>query len=189
MLKSDNEVLFSGRPILYAEGQFVACHFNPSQYVPFRKIGKNNLNEELRRATGIEHGRTDVLFETRRRKKGTREDQYEMIYLSDNFAEEESSKEIAPNQKDEKQQKQLQQKLKHFSELLQWISLEGDEFVHIETLPDFNDVFILLDVIGRSQNPVLINILIRDNEPNTITVSLSNVTVSLQSLLFCMFPN
>ena len=111
-----------------------------------------------------------------------------MIYLKDSCTAEDSSKEIILNPKDPKQQKQLQQGLTHFMELLQWISQEGDEFVYIESLRDSNDVFILLDAIGRCQNPVLINILICDNEPNKITVSLSNVTVSLQSLLFCMFP-
>ena len=60
MLESDSESLFSGRPILYAEGQFVACHFGSSQYVPFKKIGKRHLNEVLRRATGTENCGKDV---------------------------------------------------------------------------------------------------------------------------------
>ena len=63
MLKSDSKSLFLGTPILYAEGQFVACHFSPSNYVPFRKIGKKHLEEELRRATCAEGRRTDALFE------------------------------------------------------------------------------------------------------------------------------
>ena len=63
MLKSDSKSLFSGTPILYAEGQFVACHFSPSNYVPFRKIGKKHLEEELRRAMCTEDSRTDALFE------------------------------------------------------------------------------------------------------------------------------
>lgn len=50
MLKSDSEDLISGRPILQAEGQFVACHFSPSEYVPFRKIGSRQLKEILRKA-------------------------------------------------------------------------------------------------------------------------------------------
>jgi len=50
MSKSDSEGLTSGRPILQAEGQFVACHFNPSEYVPFRKIGRRELKEILRKA-------------------------------------------------------------------------------------------------------------------------------------------
>lgn len=188
MLKSDSKSLFSGTPILYAEGQFVACHFSPSNYVPFRKIGKKHLEEELRRAMCTEDRRADALFENSKREEGAWKDNYEMIYLKDSCTAEDSSKEIILNQKDPKQQKQLQQGLTHFMELLQWISQEGDEFVYIESLRDSNDVFILLDAIGKCRNPVLINILICDNEPNKITVSLSNVTVSLQSLLFCMFP-
>ena len=50
MSKSDSEGLISGRPILQAEGQFVACHFSTSEYVPFRKIGRRELKEILRRA-------------------------------------------------------------------------------------------------------------------------------------------
>ena len=50
MSKSDSEGLYSGQPILQAEGQFVACHFSPSEYVPFRKIGRRELKEILRRA-------------------------------------------------------------------------------------------------------------------------------------------
>ena len=50
MMKSDSEGLVSGRPILQAEGQFVACHFSPSEYVPLRKIGRRELKEILRRA-------------------------------------------------------------------------------------------------------------------------------------------
>ena len=63
MLKSDSKSLFSGTPILFAEGQFVACHFSPSNYVPFRKIGKKHLEEELRRAMCTEDRRADALFE------------------------------------------------------------------------------------------------------------------------------
>jgi len=50
MLKSGTEGLISGQPILQAEGQFVACHFSPSEYVPFRKIGRRELKEILRKA-------------------------------------------------------------------------------------------------------------------------------------------
>ena len=42
--------LTSGRPILRAEDQFLACHFSPSQFVPFRKIGRRQLKEILRMA-------------------------------------------------------------------------------------------------------------------------------------------
>lgn len=50
MLKSGTEGLISGQPILQTEGQFVACHFSPSEYVPFRKIGRRELKEILRKA-------------------------------------------------------------------------------------------------------------------------------------------
>lgn len=116
-----------------------------------------------------------------------------MISLSDSCTEDESCKQNAPskrnthcNQKQEQQQQQQQQK--HFTELLRWISQEGEEFVHLETLTDLKDVFVLLDIIGKSQNPVLMTILIGENEPNLVTVSLSNVRVSVQCSLFCMFP-
>ena len=54
-MKSDSEGLTSGRPILYAEGQFVACHYSPSEYVPFRKIGIRNLKEIVRKASDTEN--------------------------------------------------------------------------------------------------------------------------------------
>ena len=89
MLKSDSKSLFSGTPILYAEGQFVACHFSPSNYVPFRKIGKKHLEEELRRAMCTEDSRTDALFEVgknsliKMKKKKTEEklDQYQKLFI------------------------------------------------------------------------------------------------------------
>ena len=89
MLKSDSKSLFSGTPILYAEGQFVACHFSPSNYVPFRKIGKKHLEEELRRAMCTEDSRTDALFEVgknspiKMKKKNTEEklDQYQKLFI------------------------------------------------------------------------------------------------------------
>lgn len=50
MSKRESEGLISGQPILQAEGQFVACHFSPPEYVPCRKIGRRELKEILRRA-------------------------------------------------------------------------------------------------------------------------------------------
>lgn len=91
MLKSDSKSLFSGTPILFAEGQFVACHFSPSNYVPFRKIGKKHLEEELRRAMCTEDRRTDALFEVgknspikmkKKKKKGETWSISEIIYTS-----------------------------------------------------------------------------------------------------------
>ena len=67
MLRSDSEGLISGRPILHAEGQFVACHYSPSQYVPCRKIGRRHFKEILRRATGFENC-DKVNFEVRKMK-------------------------------------------------------------------------------------------------------------------------
>ena len=92
MLKSDSKSLFSGTPILFAEGQFVACHFSPSNYVPFRKIGKKHLEEELRRAMCTEDRRADALFEVgknspikmkKKKKKNTEEklDQYQKLFI------------------------------------------------------------------------------------------------------------
>ena len=46
-----NGGILAGRPILHAEGHFVACHFIPCQYVPFTKIGRGNLKDILRKAT------------------------------------------------------------------------------------------------------------------------------------------
>lgn len=98
------------------------------------------------------------------------------------------------HEEDEKQQQkqylhqhQEQQQQHRFSELLQWISQEGEEFVHIESFSDLKDVFTLLDVVGKSPNPVLMTILIRENEPSLVNVSLSSVKVDVQCSLFCMF--
>ena len=94
-------------------------------------------------------------------------------------------------QKQQQQQRQQQQKeqeqQQRFSELLHWISQEGEEFVHIDSFSDLKDVFTLLDVVGKSPNPVLTTILIRENEPSLVNVSLSSVKVDVQCSLFCMF--
>lgn len=106
---------------------------------------------------------------------------------------------ITMNDEDEKQQQkqhqhhqqqkqqQQQQQQQRFSELLHWISQEGEEFVHIDSFSDLKDVFTLLDVVGKSPNPVLTTILIRENEPSLVNVSLSSVKVDVQCSLFCMF--
>ena len=90
-------------------------------------------------------------------------------------------------QQQQQQQQTEQGQKQRFSELLQWISQEGEEFVHIESFSDLKDVFTLLDVVGKSPNPVLTTILIRENEPSLVNVSLSNVKVDVQCSLFCMF--
>ena len=90
-------------------------------------------------------------------------------------------------QQQQRQQQQQQQIELRFYELLHWISQEGEEFVHIESFSDLKDVFTLLDVVGKSQNPVLTTILIRENEPGLVNVSLSSVKVDVQCSLFCMF--
>ena len=88
----------------------------------------------------------------------------------------------------QQQQKQTEQEQQQrFFELLKWISQEGEEFVHIESFSDLKDVFTLLDVVGKSPNPVLTTILIRENEPSLVNVSLSSVKVNVQCSLFCMF--
>ena len=129
-----------------------------------------------------------------------------MISLSDSCTEEGSCKENVfskrgtqqecqkqqkQQQEEEEEQKQLQQQQQqqheHFTKLLQWISQEGEEFVHIESFSDLREVFNLLDIIGTCQNPVLTTILISESEPNLVTVSLSSVKVGVQCLLFCMF--
>ena len=107
-----------------------------------------------------------------------------MIYLSDSCNEEETPIQNASKKNTEVRNQQRQQR---FWELLQWITREGKEFVHTETYLDLKEVFTLLDVIASSRNPLLITILIRETEPNLITVSISSVNVELESLLFCMF--
>ena len=105
--------------------------------------------------------------------------------------EKQQQKQYLHQQKQQQQQQQQQQKeqeqQQRFSELLQWISQEGEEFVHIESFSDVKDVFTLLDVVVKSQNPVLTTILIRENEPSLVNVSLSSVKVNVQCSLFCMF--
>ena len=91
------------------------------------------------------------------------------------------------HQQEQQQQQTEQGQQQRFSELLQWISQEGEEFVHIESFSDLKDVFTLLDVVGKSPNPVLTTILIRENEPSLVNVSLSSVKVDVQCSLFCMF--
>ena len=90
-------------------------------------------------------------------------------------------------QQKQQQQQTEQEQQQRFSELLQWISQEGEEFVHIESFSDVEDVFTLLDVVVKSQNPVLTTILFRENEPTLVNVSLSSVKVNVQCSLFCMF--
>ena len=91
-------------------------------------------------------------------------------------------------QEQQQQQQQTEQgQQQRFSELLQWISQEGEEFVHIESFSDLKDVFTLLDVVGKFPSPVLTTILIRENEPSLVNVSLSSVKVDVQCSLFCMF--
>lgn len=112
-----------------------------------------------------------------------------MIYLSDSCEDEESrNMENIPDKVNSPQrQRQDQQHQQQLCELLRWISQEGEEFVHIDTFTNAKDVFTLLDAIAASQKPVLTTILIRETEPNLITMSLSGVKVDMQCLMFCMF--
>lgn len=117
-----------------------------------------------------------------------------MISPGDSGTEEESClKKVAQtpiHEDDEKQQQKQhkqQQQQQRFTELLHWITQEGEEFVHIESFSDLKDVFSLLDVVVGSQNPVLTTISIRENEPSLVNVSLSSVKVDVQCALFCMF--
>ena len=137
------------------------------------------------------------------RENTPRKDEFEMISLSDSGTEEESclkyvvsktpihKEDEQQQQKQQQQQQQQQQKQQEreerFTELLHWVSQEGEEYVHIESFSDLKDVFTLLDVVGGSQNPVLTTILIRENEPSLVNVSLSSVKVDVQCALFCMF--
>lgn len=113
-----------------------------------------------------------------------------MISLNDNFNEEALSSKSAAKKTEvhrEQQEAKEQEEQKIFSELLQWISQEGKEFVHVETFKDLKDVFALVDAIARSRKPLLTTILIRETERNLVTVSLSSVKVDVHCLLFCMF--
>lgn len=186
-----NSGLTSGRPILRAENQFVECHFSHSQFVPFRKVGRRQLKEILRRATAHNSDKRKS-SKVYKKKKTSSINEFEMISLSDSCDEEETCIQNAANKTEvhiqEQQQHEQQKQQERFAELLRWIFQEGKEFVHIETYVNLREVFALVDVIARSRNPVLITVLIRDNEPNLITVSLSSVKVDVQCLLFCMFP-
>lgn len=104
-----------------------------------------------------------------------------MIYLSDSCNEEETYTRNTANKTG------LHKQQRRFSELLRWISQEGSDFVYIETFADVKDVFTLLDIVESSQNPILTTILIRETEPNLVTISLSSVKVDVPCLLFCMF--
>ena len=137
-------------------------------------------------------------FLSLKRENTSRKDEFEMITLSDSGTVVESCLKYAANKttiaihdEDEKQQQQQQkeqeQQQQRFYELLHWISQEGEEFVHIESFSDLKDVFTLLDVVGKFPNPVLTTILIRENEPSHVNVSLSSVKVGVQCSLFCMF--
>lgn len=112
-----------------------------------------------------------------------------MIYLSDSCEDEESRhmENIPDKVNSPQRQRQDQQHQQQLCELLRWISQEGEEFVHIDTFTNAKDVFTLLDAIAASQKPVLTTILIRETEPNLITMSLSGVKVDMQCLMFCMF--
>lgn len=100
---------------------------------------------------------------------------------------EDDEKQQQKQHQQQQQQQQKQEQQQRFTELLHWITQEGEEFVHIESFSDLKDVFSLLDVVVGSQNPVLTTILIRENEPSLVNVSLSSVKVDVQCALFCMF--
>lgn len=111
----------------------------------------------------------------------SRRDEFELTYLREASPENSTNKTEIQNQRHRQQQ--------FFIQLLRWITLEGDEFVHIETFSDLEDVFLLLDVIAKLRNPLLTTVLISEPDPHLITVSTSSVHVDVECLLFCMFPS
>ena len=112
----------------------------------------------------------------------SRRDEFELTYLREASSENTANKTEFQNQQHRQQQQQF------FIQLLRWITLEGDEFVHIETFSDLEDVFLLLDIIAKLRNPLLTTVLISEPDPHLITVSTSNAHVDVECLLFCMFP-
>ncbi|CAH3028639.1 unnamed protein product, partial [Porites evermanni] len=177
--------LTSGRPVLHAEGQFVECHFSTSQFVPFRRVGKRQLKEILREAVANDspkHSCKQKRFKLQKIENDSRRDEFELTYLREASSENTTNKTEFQNQQHRRQQQQF------FIQLLRWITLEGDEFVHIETFSDLEDVFLLLDVIAKLRNPLLTTVLISEPDPHLITVSTSSVHVDVECLLFCMFP-
>lgn len=184
-LDYQNAWVTSGRPILHAEGQFIVSNLSPSQFVPMRTIPTRNLKEILRRALTGSNGEKTV--EVKKKDTVLRTDEFEMTSMKNVSNGEESGIEKSP--KDKVDGKNPQELLKHFSELLRWISEEGNDYVCVETVPDLNTVFNLFKVISRSRQPVLTTLLISDAEPNLVSVCLSSVVVDLQCLLFCMFQS
>lgn len=178
----DNARLTSGRPILHAEGQFMLSHYSPSQFVPMKTIGARNLKEVLRKAIAESNGNQSL--EVDGKDKVLRSDEIEMTSLEDVSGNRGPGTEKFS--RSEVDGKSIQDHT-YFSELLHWICKEGEDFVLIETIPDLNKVFTLLNVISRSRKPVLTTLLIPDAESNMVSVSLSSVVVDLQCLLFCMF--
>lgn len=177
--------LTSGRPVLHAEGQFVECHFSTSQFVPFRRVGKRQLKEILREAVANDsprHSCKQKRFKLQKIENDSRRDELELTYLREPSSENTANKTEFQNQQHRQQQQQF------FIQLLRWITLEGDEFVHIETFSDLEDVFLLLDIIAKLRNPLLTTVLISEPDPHLITVSTSSVHVDVECLLFCMFP-
>ena len=123
-----------------------------------------------------------LIFVAFQLQNDSRRDEFELTYLRDASSENTTNKTEFQNQQHRQQQQQF------FIQLLRWITLEGDEFVHIETFSDLEDVFLLLDVIAKLRNPLLTTVLISEPDPHLITVSTSSVHVDVECLLFCMFP-
>ena len=123
-----------------------------------------------------------VAFQLQKIEDDSRSDEFELTYLRDASSENTRNKTEFQNQQYRQQQQQF------FIQLLRWITLEGDEFVHIETFSDLEDVFLLLDIIAKLRNPLLTTVLISEPDPHLITVSTSSVHVDVECLLFCMFP-
>ena len=124
-----------------------------------------------------------VAFQLQKVENDSRHDEFELTYLREASSENTKNKTKFQNQQHRRQQQQ-----QFFIQLLRWITLEGDEFVHIETFSDLEDVFLLLDVIAKLRNPLLTTVLISEPDPQLITVSTSSVHVDVECLLFCMFP-
>ena len=84
------------------------------------------------------------------KEKASRIDEFEMISRHDNFNEEELSSKSASEKTEihrEQQEAKEQEEQKNFSELLQWISQEGKDFVHVETFKYLKDVFALIGML------------------------------------------
>lgn len=78
-----------------------------------------------------------VAFQLQKIEDDSRSDEFELTYLRDASSENTRNKTEFQNQQYRQQQQQF------FIQLLRWITLEGDEFVHIETFSDLEDVFII----------------------------------------------